>query len=458
VTAEEVAADAFGNALANGLVAKMGAPDLGTDPRLNVDPILFNGAQYADEMVTGAMTDYKLQSQGFGNLWDGSVAGGGQEDSPVSESLDEGGSARNGSNAQVQVSSGQGSGAGPIGGLRSLGGLATAAMPDARLNSLAELLAHLPSSSVFGPWVDGKVQDLLDWTFGDADTAYARAQAAVAPAAVPEAPASDGVDPDTALMVRVQQLGPDADSGDVTAAQQVLAQGGYLPSSGVDGQYGRHTGAAIAQWLADPWGDGTQAPASGGPFGFVSRFFESGNNGVATISSGADDPGGVSYGTFQLSSAAGTMGAFLASPEGQPYAGNFTGLTPGTAQFNGAYNAVVNNDAQAFSAAQTAYMTRTSYNPVAQYAADSELDTSDPPVREALFSQAVQHSYAGNKVIIDNAAATLPDDATVDQQVQALYAARASYVQGLSSLSATTKQTIIARYQSERAYVESTHR
>lgn len=47
--------------------------------------------------------------------------------------------------------------------------------------------------------------------------------------------------------------------------------------------------------------------------------YESGGRGVGFISSGKGDPGGQSYGKLQLSSAY-SMGAFLKSPEGKPYA------------------------------------------------------------------------------------------------------------------------------------------
>ena len=65
--------------------------------------------------------------------------------------------------------------------------------------------------------------------------------------------------------------------------------------------------------------------------GDVSAKYESGNGGAKTISSGTGDPGGVSYGSYQLASKTGTLEAFL---KASGYNKDFAGLTPGTSLFN----------------------------------------------------------------------------------------------------------------------------
>ena len=67
--------------------------------------------------------------------------------------------------------------------------------------------------------------------------------------------------------------------------------------------------------------DAALSPASTVPaahrLGALSERFESGDRGPGAVSSGQGDPGGVSYGIWQLSSRAGTAAAFAAS-EGAP--------------------------------------------------------------------------------------------------------------------------------------------
>jgi len=189
--------------------------------------------------------------------------------------------------------------------------------------------------------------------------------------------------------------------------------------------------------------------------GYVSRHFESGNRGVSTVSSGVGDPkGGISYGAYQLSSKTGTMTQFLNSPEASDYRHVFQGLIPGTDDFNEAYRMIAAQDAQGLDAAQTAFITRTHYDPVVAYANESGLDTSDCMVQEALYSQAVQHGLGGNQRIISDAVASLPQGASPDQQVAALYAARANYVNGLSTIPVATKQSLLRRYVNEQAIVQ----
>lgn len=138
--------------------------------------------------------------------------------------------------------------------------------------------------------------------------------------------------------------------------------------------------------------------------GFVSSKYESGRRGVATISSGNGDAGGVSYGRFQLASKNGSMSAFLASPEGSKFMGQFSGLKPGSPEFNAKYVEVVKADAEGFDKAQHDYITRTHYQ-----AAYDKLNKAIPAlglskrgraVQEAIFSTSVQYG-PGSTVLID---------------------------------------------------------
>jgi hypothetical protein len=178
----------------------------------------------------------------------------------------------------------------------------------------------------------------------------------------------------------------------------------------------------------------------------VSAKYESGGRGVGFISSGQGDPGGPSYGIHQLSGAS-SMGAFLASPEGEPYRAEFGSSRPMTADFNAIYRRIAARDPEAFAAAQRAFYTRTHYEPARQAAERAGFDTGNRAVQEALFSIGVQHG--GARTIIDRAASQLGAGAGVEDQIRALYDARSQYVRGLSSLPEDTRQAVLNRYQRE---------
>ena len=184
--------------------------------------------------------------------------------------------------------------------------------------------------------------------------------------------------------------------------------------------------------------------------GKVSGKYESGTKGVAAISGGMGgrDPGGISYGKYQLATKTGTMAAFLASSEAKAFSDKFKGLEPGTPEFNDAYRKVVAENAGAFDQAQHDYIERTLYKPVEAYALKSGLDTSNLAVSEALFSQSVQHGLGGNKKIINNAILISGPNATPDEQVKALYKSRSDYISGLN-LDAKVKAGILKRYEDE---------
>lgn len=141
-----------------------------------------------------------------------------------------------------------------------------------------------------------------------------------------------------------------------------------------------------------------------GGLGAVSAMFESGKGGVGTISTGAGDHGGQSYGAHQLSSKSGTMAKFLRSEQGAKYADQFAGLTPGTPAFNAAYKNVVGNDSKGFEEAQSGFMKATHYDPAARKLADDTgLDVSkrSRAVQEMVYSTSTQ--YGGGSSVMAKA-------------------------------------------------------
>ena len=173
--------------------------------------------------------------------------------------------------------------------------------------------------------------------------------------------------------------------------------------------------------------------------GALSEAFESGDRGPGTVSSGAGDPGGVSYGVYQLSTKAGTLGKFL-DAECQPWRDTFSALIPGTPAFTAIWKAIAAREPDAFRAAQHAFIERTHYRPLvaavfAQTALD--LDSRSHAVRDVTWSIAVQHAGA-RKILstaIDAVDAKLKrDDSGYDAAlIDATYSARTDYVLGLAA-------------------------
>lgn len=184
-----------------------------------------------------------------------------------------------------------------------------------------------------------------------------------------------------------------------------------------------------------------------GLMGFVSAKYESAGKGVHTISTGRGDPGGVSYGAYQLASKTGTMQAFLNSSEGSKFKARFAGATPGSKGFSSVYAEIASQDPVNFNEAQHLFIKRTHYDPVASMASGMGISTSRRSIQEALWSQSVQHGRSGNKKILQGALA-IADPRNIPDFLRAVYTSRSNYVSGLG-INSGTKSSILNRYSSE---------
>ena len=195
--------------------------------------------------------------------------------------------------------------------------------------------------------------------------------------------------------------------------------------------------------------------------GALSEHYESGGRGPGAVSGGTDDPGGVSYGLYQLASEAGTAAQFV-KIEGLPWARDFAGAVPGSTAFSAAWKAIARREPNAFSAAQHAFINRTHYRPAVAAVLDEtglDLDARGNAVRNVTWSVAVQH---GRAVQILNAAVRAADAILARDLpgydtalINAVYDARADYVLGIaarSSLGArrTLESVVRNRYPAER--------
>lgn len=139
----------------------------------------------------------------------------------------------------------------------------------------------------------------------------------------------------------------------------------------------------------------TFAPPAEWILGSLSSKYETSGRGPGTVSTGIGDAGGVSYGSYQMTSrpGGGTVARFIAEPD-FPWRARFAGLTPGTADFSAQWRALATETSDAFFAAQHAYIQRTHFDPlVRRIAAEDGLRVTarSHAVQDVVWSTAVQH-------------------------------------------------------------------
>ena len=178
--------------------------------------------------------------------------------------------------------------------------------------------------------------------------------------------------------------------------------------------------------------------------GILSKKYEA-PGGVGTVSTGVGDPGGVSYGSWQLSTNAGTLGAYLKdTPE---YAKFFGNARPGTPEFTQRWKEIAKADPKGFEKSQHDFLYKKNFKGVLDYATSKGIDTSSRAIQNVLWSQAIQHGLKGNKTIINNALKDV-DPKNNEEVIKAIYQSRSSYVSGLK-MDGRTKASCIRRYKNE---------
>jgi hypothetical protein len=162
------------------------------------------------------------------------------------------------------------------------------------------------------------------------------------------------------------------------------------------------------------------------PLGKLSEKYESGGRGPGTVSTGKGDPGGVSYGTYQLASKIGRADQFVT----KYYPDEFKGLKGGTDEFTKKWKELADKDPKALHANEHAFIKETHYDPqVKKLAKDVSLDVTkrSAALRDAVWSVAVQHGP--NTDIIVTAVKPLIKDAKLEDVtdeaiLRAVYAER----------------------------------
>jgi murein DD-endopeptidase MepM/ murein hydrolase activator NlpD len=102
---------------------------------------------------------------------------------------------------------------------------------------------------------------------------------------------------------------------------------------------------------------GALGAAIAAELGSLSAKYETGGRGPGTVSSGAGDPGGVSYGSYQMATKMGVPAKFV-SQTGFPWLQDFYKLVAGTKDFTACWKRIAAAQTDAFQQAQHAYALR----------------------------------------------------------------------------------------------------
>jgi hypothetical protein len=231
---------------------------------------------------------------------------------------------------------------------------------------------------------------------------------------------------EVAALDRACDLAEDATAGEaITAAAKSLADSAVAAAGTVVDAAGSLAGAA--------------AGAIAYRLGKLSEVFESGGRGPGTVSSGRNDPGGVSYGMYQLSSRAGTLSAFLRA-EGKTWAAELAGAAPGSQEFSDRWKKIAAREPDAFRDAQHLFIERSHYRKAVSEVRtrkEIDLDSRHNAVRDAVWSVSVQHGKAAD-ILARAVDMTDPQcgrgEPGYDRRLaQAIYEARTAYVLRVAS-------------------------
>ena len=162
--------------------------------------------------------------------------------------------------------------------------------------------------------------------------------------------------------------------------------------------------------------------------GTLSAKYETGGRGPGVVSTGAGDPGGVSYGSYQMATKMGVPQKFVKQP-GFPWLADFQNLTAGTADFTACWKRIAANETDAFQKCQHEYIKKTHYDLLAaKILSDDGLDvnTRSRALQDVVWSTAVQHGGATSMVhkALANVTCAKTDPAFDEQLIRAIYAER----------------------------------
>lgn len=136
-------------------------------------------------------------------------------------------------------------------------------------------------------------------------------------------------------------------------------------------------------------------PAASRVLGKLSEQFETGGRGAGTVSGGVGDPGGVSYGSYQMTSkpSGGTAKRFVSESD-FPFKSSFAGLAPGTGPFSAVWKSLASSNPEEFQSSQHDYIKKTHFDPLVQKIINQDglnVLTRSHTLQDVIWSTAVQH-------------------------------------------------------------------
>ena len=136
-------------------------------------------------------------------------------------------------------------------------------------------------------------------------------------------------------------------------------------------------------------------PRASRVLGRLSVQYETGGRGCGTVSGGQGDPGGVSYGSYQMTCkpGGGTVKRFVGQAD-FAFSDRFSGLTAGSPEFTTAWKALAESNAAEFQECQHEYIKRTHFDPLVQKLIDEDdlnVLTRSHTLQDVIWSTAVQH-------------------------------------------------------------------
>ncbi len=187
----------------------------------------------------------------------------------------------------------------------------------------------------------------------------------------------------------------------------------FVPAKPVN--TGAAAGGALGAALADMLGE-------------LSAKYETGGRGPGTVSTGAGDPGGVSYGSYQMASKMGVPARFV-SQAGFPWLSDFQGLKAGTAPFTACWKRIAAAETDAFQRAQHAFIKKSHYDQLAAKVLNEDgldVNTRCRALQDVIWSTAVQHGGATPIIhrAIGNVSVPTTDPSYDEKLICAIYAER----------------------------------
>tara|TARA_R110000744_G_scaffold36132_2_gene83561 strand:- start:1158 stop:1880 length:723 start_codon:yes stop_codon:yes gene_type:complete len=206
--------------------------------------------------------------------------------------------------------------------------------------------------------------------------------------------------------------------------------------------------------------------------GFISKEFESRGD-SSTVSAGVKDPGGTSYGSYQLSSTKGRVTDFLehmkqkgglakqAAEEFEKIAKSELEQKDGILFDFGNKSATAakwkemsRNEKLDLDNLEFEYIKKTHYDPALKHAEKLGFDIDNDAIKEMIWSGSVQHKGI-NKILNEAISKDPLKKETIEEQISNFYEKRKNYIENLpdDKLPEETKKNILSRYQKEEEKV-----